>query len=139
VRCQGFGAGARREEGEYLNRSSTDKQRSPRAKDRQPCGLAWGGRLAALLLSHGAILAMLLRRALPNARPKPANPFPIYEMGSDIPLPRFQTPQWGEVGDAQRWRTSLPPLPAVAAGRSDRHSRGPGKEVDGGAPVRWWW
>jgi hypothetical protein len=84
VRCQGFGVAARREEGEYPQGSSTDEQRSRRAKDRQPFGLAWGGHLAALLLSHRATLAMLLRRALPNALPKPAHPLPIYELGSKL-------------------------------------------------------
>jgi len=82
VRCQRFGAAARREEGEYPNGSSTDEQRSSGGKDRQPSGLFSGGRLAALLLSHRAPMAMLLRRALPDARQKTAHPLPIYEMGS---------------------------------------------------------
>ena len=68
--------GARREN--IPGGSSTDEQRRRRAKDRQPCGRFSGGRLAALLLSHRALAAMLLRRALPDARRKTAHPFLIY-------------------------------------------------------------
>src|SRR6185437_4656014 len=71
--------GARREN--ILYGSSTDEQRSSSVKDRQPSGLFSGGRLAALLLSHRARLAMLLRRALPDARQKTARSFHIYEKG----------------------------------------------------------
>jgi hypothetical protein len=64
--------GARREN--ILYGYSTDEQRSSSGKDRQPGGLFSGGHLAALLLSHRA---MLLRRALPAARQKTARPFLI--------------------------------------------------------------
>src|SRR5271170_5325046 len=84
ARCRGFEAAARREEGEYPQRSSTDEQRGSSPKDWQPFGLAWGGLLAVLLLGHRASLAMFPRRALPQARPKPARPSPIYEMGSSL-------------------------------------------------------
>ena len=69
-------------EAHILYGSSTDEQRRSSAKDRQPGGLFSGGRLAALLLSQRALLAIFLRRALPAARQKAARPFPIYEMGS---------------------------------------------------------
>src|SRR6185503_9804855 len=82
VRCQRFATAARREEGAYLHRSVTDEQRRSSGKDRQPFGLCSSGPLAALLLSHRALVAMLLRRALPAARQSKAHPFPIYEMGS---------------------------------------------------------
>ena len=82
VRCQRFGAAARREEGEYPATSTelehalrsqafpkayfvdqvmssfevagslSDEQRGRGGKDRQPFGLSSGERLAALLLSH---------------------------------------------------------------------------------------
>ena len=55
MRGQGFCAVARREEGEYPQRSLTDEQRRHSAKERPPCGLCSGGRLASLLLSHRAI------------------------------------------------------------------------------------
>jgi hypothetical protein len=64
-------------EAHILYGSSTDEQRSSSGKDRQPGGLFSGGHLAALLLSHRALEAMLLRRALPAARQKTARPFPI--------------------------------------------------------------
>jgi hypothetical protein len=76
----GLGQGARREN--ILHGSSTDEQRRLSPKDRQPLGLGAGGPLAALLLSHRTLAAMLLRRALPAARQHPAHPFPIYELGS---------------------------------------------------------
>ena len=82
MRCRRFEAAARREEGEYLHRSSTDEQRRSSLKDLQPCGLSSGGPLAALLLGHRALEAMLPRRALPAARQNSAHPLPIYEMGS---------------------------------------------------------
>jgi len=74
--------GARREN--ILHESLTDEQRWRSAKDRQPFGLSRAGPLAALLLSHRALVAMLLRRALPEARHDSTHPFPIYEMGSRI-------------------------------------------------------
>ena len=82
VRCQGFGAAARSEQGEYPQRSSTDEQRRRSSENRQPSGLAWNGPLAALLLGHRAVSAMLPRRALPRARSMPAHPSPVCEMGS---------------------------------------------------------
>jgi len=72
--------GARREN--ILYGSLTNEQRRSSGKDPQPCGLSSGEPLAALLLSHRAPLAMLLRRALPAARQNLAHSFPIYEMGS---------------------------------------------------------
>jgi len=72
--------GARREN--ILYGSLTDEQRHCCGKNPQPCGLSPGGPLAALLLSHRAPLAMLLRRALPATRQSFAQSFPIYEMGS---------------------------------------------------------
>ena len=74
MRCQGFFASARREEGEYPQGSLTDEQRSGGEKDRQPAGLASDDTLAALLLSHRALTAMLLRRALPACHQTPAHP-----------------------------------------------------------------
>ena len=41
MRCEGFGAAARREEGEYPQGSLTDEQRSGSAKDPQPEGQAF--------------------------------------------------------------------------------------------------
>src|SRR6266496_1038209 len=69
VRCLRFGTAARREEGEYplwiFDRRASPKAFGPAvAKIRNPAGLSPGGPLAALLLSHRAPLAMLLRRAL---------------------------------------------------------------------------
>ena len=52
MRCEGFGAAARREEREYPHGSLTDEQRSGGDKDPQPAGQVSGGCLAALLLSH---------------------------------------------------------------------------------------
>ena len=71
--------GARRKN--ILHGSLTDEQRRRGDKDRQPFGLSSGGPLAALLLSHRTLPAMLLRRALPSAHQNFAHPFPIYEMG----------------------------------------------------------
>jgi hypothetical protein len=56
ARCQKLGVGARHEEREYPQGSSTDEQRSASGKDRQPSGLCSAGPLAALLLSHRALL-----------------------------------------------------------------------------------
>src|SRR5678815_2136481 len=69
-------------EANILHGSLTDEQRRSSAKDQQPFGLCSGGPLAALLLSHRALAAMLLRRASPAARQNTAHPLPIYEMGS---------------------------------------------------------
>src|SRR6185295_19877674 len=91
VRCKRFEGAARREEEEYLHRSLTDEQRRSSLKDLQPCGLSSGGPLAALLLGHRALVAMLPRRALPAARQNSAHPLPIYEMGSDL-CPAYMSP-----------------------------------------------
>src|SRR6185295_13894238 len=64
--------GARRKN--ILYGSSTDEQRRSSLKDLQPCGLSSGGPLAALLLGHRALEAMLPRRALPAARQNSAHP-----------------------------------------------------------------
>src|SRR5438093_7322720 len=84
VRCQGFGAAARREEGEYpswiFERRATRPRRQRSATLRAKLWRAAGG---VAPQSQNA-LAMLLRRALPVARQSLAHPFPIYEMGSKI-------------------------------------------------------
>jgi hypothetical protein len=85
VRCERFGAAARRGEGEYASDGSlTDEQRGGSVKDPQPLGLWSAKPLAALLLSHRALSAMLLRRALPKIWQTTVHSFPIYEMGSSL-------------------------------------------------------
>ena len=81
-RCKEFGDAARREEGEYWLKSSTDEQHSRIAKELQPSGLERAGRLASLLLGRVGITAMLPRCASPSIQPAPARTIPIYEMGS---------------------------------------------------------
>ena len=103
--------------------SLTNVQRSGGDKDPQPAGLASGGWLAALLLSHRAFTAMLLRRALPASRRKPAHTFPIYEMGSN------------ECFHGSRCKERHPeqggfPIPSLATGRFVDESSGTfGKKV----------
>src|SRR4051812_11225005 len=59
--------GARKEN--ILHGSSTDEQRRSSFKDRQPCGLSSGWRLAALLLGHRALrLCSLVAPCQPPAR-----------------------------------------------------------------------
>jgi hypothetical protein len=82
VRCQRFGAAARREEGEYpswiFDRRATPLQRQRSATLRAK--LWWvTGRVAPQSQNASA---MLLRRALPATRQSLAHPFPTYEMGS---------------------------------------------------------
>src|SRR5438874_1517636 len=83
VRCQRFGAAARREEGEYpswiFERRATRPRRQRSATLRAKLRRAAGG---VAPQSQNA-LAMLLRRALPVARQSLAHPFPIYKMGSN--------------------------------------------------------
>jgi hypothetical protein len=82
VRCQRFGAAARREEGEYpswiFDRRATQPQRQRSATLRAKLWQAAGG---VAPQSQNAS-AMLLRRALPATRQGLAHSFPIYEMGS---------------------------------------------------------
>ena len=83
VRCQRFGAAARREEGEYpswiFDRRATQPQRQRSATLRAKLWQAAGG---VAPQSQNAS-AMLLRRALPATRQGLAHSFPIYEMGSN--------------------------------------------------------
>src|SRR5438552_4443428 len=94
VRCQRFGAAARREEGEYpswiFDRRATLPQRQRSATLRAKLWRAAG--CVAPQLQNA--LAMLLRRALPAARQSLAHPFPIYEMGSTL--------LWSSNGSNQR-------------------------------------
>ena len=94
VRCQRFGAAARREEGEYpswiFDRRATLPQRQRSATLRAKLWPATG---CVAAQSQNA-LAMLLRRALPVARQSLAHPFPIYEMGSKL---------GGRFESRQRW------------------------------------
>ena len=82
VRCQRFGAAARREEGAYpswiFDRRATRPRRERSATLRAKLWLA-PGRVSPQ--SQNAA-AMLLRRALPATSQSLAHPFPIYEMGS---------------------------------------------------------
>ena len=82
VRCQRFGAAARREEGEcpswIFDRRATLPQRSATLRAK-----LWRAAGGVAPQSQNA-LAMLLRRALPVARQSLAHPFPIYEMGSKL-------------------------------------------------------
>ena len=105
VRCQRFGAAARREEGEYppwiFDRGATRRQR-------QRSATLW----AKLWRTLGSVApqsqnasAMLLRRALPDARQSLAHSFPVYEMGSNGAL--AATPQL--------WLPTLQPLLCLAA------------------------
>jgi hypothetical protein len=84
VRCQRFGAAARREEEEYplwiFDRRATPLQRQRSATLRAKHWRALGG---VAPQSQNA-LAMLLRRSLPAARQCLAHPFPIYEMDSSM-------------------------------------------------------
>ena len=91
MRGKGFKAGARREEGEYPNASSTDEQRRSRLEELPPFGLSNGGPLAALLLSHRALrlcsfvawIRLRSPQALASGPPLLSAPLPIYEMGSN--------------------------------------------------------
>src|SRR5881409_1443306 len=84
VRCQRFGAAARLEEGEYpswiFDRRATLAQRQRSATLRANLWRAPGG--VAPQLQNA--LAMLLRRALPDARQSLAHSLPICEMGSKL-------------------------------------------------------
>src|SRR5437867_454720 len=84
VRCQRFGAAARREKGEYpswiFDRRATQPQRQRSATLRAMLWRAPGG--VAPQLQNAS--AMLLRRALPATRQSIAHSFPIYEMGSTV-------------------------------------------------------
>src|SRR5881409_3757508 len=86
VRCQRFGAAARREEGEYpswiFDRRATQPQRQRSATLRAKLWQAAGG-VAPQSSRSGGTSAMLLRRALPATRQGLAHSFPIYEMGSN--------------------------------------------------------
>ncbi|HEX3716572.1 MAG TPA: hypothetical protein VH595_01280 [Verrucomicrobiae bacterium] len=76
MRCQGFGDAARREEGEYPQRSSTDEQRGGSPKDWQPFGLASGELLAALLLGHRAKCGYAPSSRLATSPPEASAPIP---------------------------------------------------------------
>src|SRR5438876_4797475 len=82
VRCQRFGAAARREEEEYpswiFDRRATPLQRQISATLRAKFCHAAGG----VAPQSQSALAMLLRRALPATHQSLAHLFPIYEMGS---------------------------------------------------------
>ena len=82
VRCQRFGAAARREEGEYpswiFDRRATPSQWQRSATLRAELWRAPG----VVAPQPQSASAMLLRRALPAARQSLAHSFPIYEMGS---------------------------------------------------------
>lgn len=75
MRGKKFKAGARREEGKYPHGSWTDEQRNLSLQDLPPFWLSHDGTRTALLLSHRALLAMLLRRALSSPRHDSAHPF----------------------------------------------------------------
>jgi hypothetical protein len=89
VRCQRFGAAARRDEEEYpswiFDRRATKPRRQRSATPRAKFWRAVDGVTPQLQNP----LAMLLRRALPWARQNLAHPFPIYEMGSNF-VQRFE-------------------------------------------------
>jgi hypothetical protein len=83
VRCQRFGAAARREEEEYrswiFDRRATRQQRQRSATLRAKLWRA-SGHVAPQSQNASA---MLLRRALPATRQSSAHSFPIYEIGSN--------------------------------------------------------
>src|SRR5947207_2814223 len=81
VRCWRFGAGARREEGEYplwiFDQRATPLQRQRSATLRANLWRAAG----CVAPQSQSTSAMLLRRALPAARQSLVHSFPIYKMG----------------------------------------------------------
>jgi hypothetical protein len=87
MRCQRFGAAARREEEEYpswiFDRRATSRQRQRSATLRAtPWRAPKAFGVAPQSSRSRGTAAMLLRRALPATRQGVAHPFPIYEMGS---------------------------------------------------------
>ena len=86
VRCQRFGAAARREEGEYppwiCDRRATPSQWQRSATLRAKLWRAPG----VVAPQSQSASAMLLRRALPVARQSLAHSFPIYERSSKSSL-----------------------------------------------------
>ena len=81
VRCQRFGAAARREEEEYPS-WIFDRRVTPRQRQRSATLRATPWRAAGFVAPQSQnAAAMLLRRALPATRQGVAHPFPIYEMG----------------------------------------------------------
>ena len=111
VRCQRFGAAARREEGEYppwiFDRRATRRQRQRSATLWSRSRGIWRtpGSVAPQSSRRGGTSAMLLRRALPDAGQSLAHSFPVYEMGSNGAL--AATPQL--------WLPALQPLLCLAA------------------------